>query len=157
MSEALTGGCQCGAIRFAVSSVSGASICHCRMCQKAYGGLFAPLVTAKDAKWTRGAPKWFTSSNVAKRAFCKDCGTPLAYETKYGLELSIGAFDKPHKVAPSVQVNLNDKLDCYDGLSTLPVKSDPSDEWLSFLNSVTSYQHPDHETQNWTTKGREND
>jgi hypothetical protein len=33
-----SGGCQCGAVRFRVDGELGrASICHCRMCQKAFG------------------------------------------------------------------------------------------------------------------------
>ena len=38
----LTGGCQCGAVRFAVSAPpTKISVCHCRMCQKASGAPFA--------------------------------------------------------------------------------------------------------------------
>ncbi|MGO7428793.1 GFA family protein, partial [Rhizobium ruizarguesonis] len=41
-----TGGCQCGAIRFRVSGdIKDSSICHCRMCQKAFGAYYAPLVS----------------------------------------------------------------------------------------------------------------
>ncbi|HHG90521.1 MAG TPA: GFA family protein [Devosia sp.] len=157
MSETLTGGCQCGAVRFAVSELGRPSICHCRMCQKAFGSLFAPLVSAKDGRFTRGKPKWFDSSNLARRAFCSYCGTPLAYETRYGLELAVGAFDQPDRVAPVIQVNLNDKLAVYDQLSTLPVKQQQSEEWLDFMAEVRSCQHPDHETENWPPKGENHD
>lgn len=150
MSENYTGGCQCGAVRFSAKSVGRPSICHCRMCQKAFGGLFGPLVTGIDVVWTRGAPKWFASSNVARRGFCADCGTPLTYESKYDLELAIGAFDNPAAVAPVIQVNLTDKLTCYDGLSSLPIKDDPSEEWLTFMANAKSNQHPDHDTENWS-------
>ncbi len=34
---ALTGGCQCGAVRFRAAHLGRASLCHCRMCQKAFG------------------------------------------------------------------------------------------------------------------------
>jgi hypothetical protein len=35
----ITGGCQCGAVRYRIEGDLGrASICHCRMCQKAFGG-----------------------------------------------------------------------------------------------------------------------
>ncbi len=157
MSELLTGGCQCGAVRFAVTDLGRSSVCHCRMCQKAFGGLFAPLVSARDGHWTRAEPKWFQSSNLARRAFCSDCGTPLAYETRYGLELAVGAFDQPDKVAPVIQVNLNDKLAAYDKLSTLPTKKEQSEEWLDFMAEVHSCQHPDHETENWPPKGENHD
>ena len=53
----LTGGCQCGAVRYALlSEPTNASICHCRMCQKAFGSYFAPLtgVPPKDLSWVRG-------------------------------------------------------------------------------------------------------
>ncbi len=38
MSEMASGGCQCGAVRFRGSRFGRSSICHCRMCQKAFGG-----------------------------------------------------------------------------------------------------------------------
>lgn len=149
MSKTLVGGCQCGAVRFATKLLGRASICHCRMCQKAFGGFFGPLVSSHDGHWTRGEPKWFDSSSHARRAFCGDCGTPLAYETKYGLELAIGAFDDPASVAPVIQVNLNDKQPFFDGLTKLPKKDDSSDEWLDFMAGIHSNQHPDHDTETW--------
>ena len=52
-----TGGCQCGAVRFRVTGELGRpTICHCRMCQKAFGAFFGPLVSVKVAK-TRGPKK----------------------------------------------------------------------------------------------------
>ena len=80
----LTGGCQCGAVRFEVAEdgLRTASICHCRMCQKAFGSFFAPLVSVDQAAlaWTRGEPRRWRSSNHVRRGFCADCGTPLTYE-----------------------------------------------------------------------------
>ena len=144
-----TGGCQCGAVRFRVTQLGRGSICHCRMCQKAFGGFFGPLVTAHNAVWTRGEPKWFQSSNSARRGFCAECGTPLAYETRFGLELAIGAFDDPTVAAPQLQVNLADKLPFVDGLPDLPVRSHNSDQWRDFLAGIHSNQHPDHDTEAW--------
>jgi hypothetical protein len=147
--ETLTGGCQCGAVRFATKLLGRGSICHCRMCQKAFGGFFGPLVTAHDGRWTRGEPKWFQSSNSARRAFCGACGTPLAYETRFGLELAIGAFDDPEQVAPQVQVNPDDKLSFFDRLHNLPLRDDGDDDWRSFMAGIHSNQHPDHDTDDW--------
>lgn len=153
MSETLTGGCQCGQVRFATKLLGRPSICHCRMCQKAFGSFFGPLVTSHDGQWTRGEPKWFQSSDRARRAFCGDCGTPLAYETQFGLEFAIGAFDDPGAVPPAIQVNLADKVPFFDSLTELPVRDSPDDEWLDFMAGIHSNQHPDHDTKNWPPKG----
>ncbi len=83
-----TGGCQCGAVRFRVEGALGdASVCHCRMCQKAFGAFYAPLVSVRGARldWTRGQPKYFRSSNHVKRGFCADCGTPLTFTAPDGI------------------------------------------------------------------------
>ncbi len=139
-----TGGCQCGAVRFRAESVGRASICHCRMCQKAFGNFFGPLVTGIGVVWTRGEPKHFASSNKVRRGFCGDCGTPLTYEYEGGLELAIGAFDNPALVAPVIQNNPADKLPFMDRLASLPVRQ-PGDnpQADAFLADIVSHQHPD--------------
>ena len=82
-----TGGCQCGAVRFRIHGALGRpSICHCRMCQKQFGGFFSALVTApKDGvEWTRDEPSYFQSSVNIDRGFCSNCGTPMTYRVRDG-------------------------------------------------------------------------
>ncbi len=147
--QTITGGCQCGAVRYSAESLGRASICHCRMCQKAFGSFFGPLVHASSLKWTRGAPKHFQSSNKVKRGFCGECGTPLTYD--YGtVEIAIGTLDNPELAPPTIVVNPADKLSCFDKLHTLPVrKADAEPSIAEFMNDITSYQHPDHDTDHW--------
>ena len=148
---ALTGGCQCGAVRFSAGRLGRASICHCRMCQKAFGGFFGPLVTAFGVSWTRGEPAWFESSNKVRRGFCGKCGTPLAYDFgASAIELAIGAFDDPERAAPTIQVNPRDKLSFFDELMTLPVRQ-PGEQPKAdeFKLGIVSHQHPDHDTERW--------
>lgn len=150
MSDDITGGCQCGAVRFRCAALGRASLCHCRMCQKAFGGFYGPLVTAKGLAWTRGAPARFRSSNVIRRGFCDKCGTPLTYEYEGGTEIAIGALDDPSLAAPVIQLNPADKLFFVEGLHALPWR--PAGEnatFDAFMASVESYQHPDHETETW--------
>ena len=61
----LTGGCQCGAVRYEwVEKPAYSSVCYCRMCQKASGQPFMGLTggNIEHLKWTRGAPSVFRSS-----------------------------------------------------------------------------------------------
>lgn len=76
-----SGGCQCGRVRYEMDVLEQAHACHCRMGQKATGGLFAVLVGAPKDKirWTATPPEEFHSSNLARRAFCEACGTPLGF------------------------------------------------------------------------------
>jgi len=151
--ERHSGGCQCGAIRFAVAGPLGeASICHCRMCQKAFGGFYGPLVSveAEQLTWTRSAPKRFQSSNHVRRGFCPDCGTPLTYEAPDGIGIAIGAFDDPSAVIPVIQFGVEGKLPYVDALAGLPQRTTEEDhDALAFLTTIVSYQHPDHDTEHW--------
>ena len=148
-----SGGCQCGAVRFRVTGVLGdASICHCRMCQKAFGAFYAPLVGQGEAtlEWTRGAPQSFASSNHATRLFCEKCGTPLGYDAPDGIGLAIGAFDNPATIVPERQWGTEAKLPYIAALDTLPSSRTEEDMASApFLATVISYQHPDHDTEFW--------
>lgn len=150
-----SGGCQCGAVRFRVTRFGRSSICHCRMCQKAFGGFFAALVTAHDLEWTRGAPKRFGSSNLVQRGFCADCGTPLTYEYDGGIEIAVGALDAPSVAAPTIQVNPADKQPFFDALCSLPTRADGAEPKMEeFKARVVNYQHPDHDTAEWLPRRR---
>ncbi len=154
--EIHTGGCECGAIRFRVEGkLDDASVCHCRMCQKAFGSFYAPLVSVRDAKltWTRGAPKKFQSSNAASRGFCADCGTPLTYEAPDGVAIAIGAFDNPQTIIPKIQWGTEAELPYVDAIAGLPRHETLEDpDAAAFLKTLVSYQHPDHDTDVWPPK-----
>jgi len=153
-----TGGCQCGAIRFrAEGFLSDSSICHCRMCQKAFGAYYAPLVSVRGAKfeWTRGEPKRFQSSNHVKRGFCSECGTPLTYEAPDGMAIAAGAFDDPASLPPAIQWGVENKIGFVDHLHTLPKEETLADvASASFIADLVSYQHPDHDTVEWPEEKR---
>jgi hypothetical protein len=151
-----TGGCQCGAVRFAVyARLEKIGICHCRMCQKAVAGPFAVLaeVPWADFAWTRGEPSTFRSSSRAVRDFCAQCGTPLSYRKPAGaiIELMTGAFDEPQRVAPTYAVGVESKLAWLASLPTMPAKTTIDNVGPDTAGAVVSCQHPDHDTEaGWT-------
>ncbi len=104
----LTGGCNCGAVRFTVSAAPlGAGYCHCTRCQRRTGTAVsasawaAPgsfhIVSGEDQlrawKPKDGAEKWF----------CGDCGSALfssdPVSGKVGVRMA--AFDQDPGVRPS--------------------------------------------------------
>ena len=100
----VTGGCQCGRVRYAASLESDdAYFCHCRMCQRATGGVAAALLNVRRNAllWTTREPDRFASSPIAKRGYCAGCGTPLTFEFNEGsdmLDLTVGSLDDPSVV-----------------------------------------------------------
>src|SRR3954466_10188681 len=129
----LTGGCQCGAVRYAwVETPAYSSVCYCRMCQKASGQPFMGLTGGKTEhlKWTRGSPSFFRSSNFVERGFCRDCGTPLTYsfDGTGRISVAINSLDDPEAMPPTKQYGLEGKVSWVEGIHALPGQT--SDEWL---------------------------
>jgi len=123
----ITGGCQCGRIRYAmhVARAEKPHACHCRMCQKATGGVFAALAgCAKSSlEWTQGQPSFFASSNLAQRGFCRDCGTPLtfAYNTPEArIYVTIGSLDDPERADIEIQYGLEAKISWVEFCEDVP-------------------------------------
>ncbi len=106
-STALEGGCLCGAIRYRIEGAPRhVSHCHCEMCRRAGGAPMVTWATVGEAafKITRGEPRWYRSSDHARRGFCGACGTPLLFvSTRYpgSLDVTAGSLDRPMAVTPT--------------------------------------------------------
>lgn len=84
MTQPITGGCLCGAIRYTVGQpVENMIACHCSHCRKASGGgaSYNALLPTSAVTFTQGTTKVFTdkadSGNDLYRHFCGDCGSPI--------------------------------------------------------------------------------
>ena len=150
MSEAtrpavLTGGCQCGAVRYALYAEPDVGICHCRMCQKATGGLFLASAGVPLAQfaWTKGEPAVFQSSSVAERGFCRECGTPLffRYLAKDTIDVTIGSLDDPAAAKPASQVGVESRVPWWRELFELPGRTTQKDPPPGGLEAMSSFQH----------------
>lgn len=142
-----TGGCQCGAVRYALyAEPTRASICHCRMCQKAFGSYFAPLagVPPGDFAWTHGSQGVFKSSALVERGFCRDCGTPLTfrYLDRDRISVSLGSLDEPERVPPLHQHGLESRMPFLAALIDLPGTRTDEDNPPERMAGLRSLQHP---------------
>lgn len=159
MADPVTGGCQCGAVRYALHTAPGhAHLCHCRMCQKATGNYFAPfaMVPAAAFELTRGQLATFRSSDYVERGFCRDCGTPLTFrylEGQDAMSIILGSLDDPASVPPLLANSIESAMPFLAMLGSLPGRT--TAEWSAGheaeLEGIrrTNHQHPDHDTTNW--------
>jgi hypothetical protein len=108
-----TGGCLCGAVRFAVSGdLIVGRICWCKVCQKLGAG--GPTVGAAfkwDAVTVTGELHDYVSiadsGTKMHGKFCPVCGTPIfsqAESRPHLVFIRAGALDDPEIAAPSATV-----------------------------------------------------
>ena len=147
----LTGGCQCGAVRYRLSAEpTGANICHCRMCQKASGGPMMAFGGVRLSEFfvSSGAIATFSSSDIAERGFCAQCGTPLTYQGVGSdrISVTLGSLDEPGAVAPVTQLGVESKVSWL--VPSLSLPEIRTDQWLAKkkIAAIDNHQHPDHET-----------
>jgi len=151
MSEVKTpvasGGCQCGKVRYALYvAPENSHVCHCRMCQRATGGLFAALAGAPKSAfaWTAGEPGVFESSNLATRAYCRDCGTPLSFT--YNLPearfyVTIGSLDDPEGAPIVMQYGAESRISWVKFCNDVPIEKTGEDpKAAAFFAGMTSNQ-----------------
>ena len=154
----ITGGCQCGAVRYALhAQPTEPRICHCRMCQKHAGSFFGAFanIGMKDFELTRGELGLFRSSGDGDRTFCRDCGTPLGYLHISGdrMAIMIGSLDDPAAIRPTTQYGVEARMPWFADLTQLPAyesgKYDGASAELYEMIGRTNRQHPDHDTEAW--------
>jgi hypothetical protein len=147
-----TGGCQCGNVRYEVTApLSDPTICHCRMCQKAFGSWGAVLINAPAGhfRWTRGQPGIFRSSSIVSRGFCRDCGTPLFMreDGDPNYEIAVGTLDVPSDIPPiAAQSAIESRMPWFNSLHLLREVRMEDYRTPEDIEKLKSLQHPDHDT-----------
>ena len=137
MGEVIPGGCQCGRVRYRADvAEANAYLCHCRMCQRATGGFAASFVQLPlEAVSCEEAPDWYSSSPIARRAFCSACGTPLGFqfnEGPKGLDLMFGSFDNPSRFVPTAHAGAESLHEAWLDTRALPrQRTDETDSVVS--------------------------
>ena len=106
----LTGGCGCGAVRFAIDApLVGAAYCHCTRCQHRTGTAAAASATVVpgSVRILQGAEDlhgWAPPGGLEK-LFCATCGSHLLArdpETEEIAVVRLGAFDEDPGVRPAL-------------------------------------------------------
>jgi hypothetical protein len=99
-------------------------LCHCEMCRKAHGHIGAYTAAPKNAlrvTESRGL-KWYTSSSIARRGFCSECGGTLFWERPAGdlVSIAAGTLDGPTGLKTTLQIYVEDAGDYYEVDEKIP-------------------------------------
>lgn len=122
----LTGGCQCGAIRYEVDGDPLThALCHCIDCRRSAG---APMVAwtmfPGDAIHITGTPTTYASSASGRRMFCAICGTGLFYTNAENLpgiiDIQSATFDDPDMIPAQAHIQTADRIGWMEKAHELP-------------------------------------
>lgn len=115
---AIHGQCECGAVTFAVENIrETVTFCHCSQCRRSSGHYWASTRadTADVTFATDQGLSWYRSSDIARRGFCKTCGSSLFYQPIGADHLGIaaGCLDLPTGMTPGKHIFTADAGDYY--------------------------------------------
>ena len=138
MSDAnLTGGCLCHAVRYRVEGPAlEVCHCHCQMCRKIHGALFASFAVVKADRFriTEGEEKLtcYGSSPGVRRYFCATCGGQVYSEleqTPTVVFFTVGSLDQGvhpgHEPGKEQHIFVGSKIPWHEIRDDLP----PFEEW----------------------------
>ena len=111
----LTGGCNCGAVRFEVEGeILGAVTCHCTRCQRRTGTAASPNVAVKADQFrlTAGEDviKAWEPGDGGSKWFCPECGSPIyaSSAARPGFAVvRMGVLDEDPGVRPQLRIWTN--------------------------------------------------
>ena len=127
LDKPLKGNCLCQKIGFSLkNAVEWVANCHCSICRQAHGAAYVTWAGVKKQNFTLDKGQQYLgkyhSSAKAIRTFCKNCGSPLFFQsTRWPDEIHIARALLPDHIGlkPTIHCFFNNKavwLDIHDHL-----------------------------------------
>lgn len=110
-----TGGCLCGAVRYAVrhGALRPVVACHCTQCRRVTGHYLAATAARRsDFRLLEDCGlKWYDSSSEARRGFCGNCGSTLFWQPhgRDYLSIAAGSLDDSSALTTACHIFVADK------------------------------------------------
>ncbi|MDP8984982.1 MAG: GFA family protein [Pseudomonadota bacterium] len=126
MDQAITGGCQCGRVRYAVrGKLRGVIACHCIQCRRT-SGHFVAATACRRGTFTLVKDhtlKWYVAVPGFRRGFCNECGSSLFFEKEGDDRISIaaGSLDEPQGLKIEAHIFAGEAGDYYEIDALVPV------------------------------------
>ena len=146
---AMTGGCQCGAVRYSVEGAKIAYCCHCTECQKQSSSAFGISVPVFESGlkiegplgcWTRPTD----SGSYTDCHFCERCGTRLYHSghSRSGIvTIKGGSLDNPQTVPIIAHIWTQSRrmdLPLDDSVPHWPKQPTTDADWLELMQGQVS-------------------
>jgi hypothetical protein len=94
--------------------------------------------------WTKADPAFFVTSKLAKRAYCRDCGTPLSFSydlPEARVYVTIGSLDDPNAVPIIIQYGVESRVGWVKFCEDVPAEKTGEDpKAAAFFANMTSNQ-----------------
>ena len=127
MTETVTGGCLCGAVRYRAGLPAlFCSHCHCRFCRRAHGAAFVTWFGVPEAAFEdrseASALRWYRSSEQSRRGFCGRCGTTLLFASAASslLVFALATADGPIGLEPQGHIFFDHHVPWFEPGDALP-------------------------------------
>ena len=125
--KSLSGGCLCGAVRFAaVPEKLEMDVCHCGMCRKWSGGTFMAVPCTGVTVDDDASLSVYPSSDWGERVFCRTCGSSLFWRLRGGeghVAVSLQSFDDVAPFAFTEEIFIDEKPALYAFAGERPRKT----------------------------------
>jgi hypothetical protein len=118
--EVITGGCNCGFIRYTLAEPPLAVVaCHCTSCRRQSGAAYSVNLVVRASTMTVEGElgRWIDpdteSGEPLAREFCRACGSPIRSAPSSPpkmLAVKAGTLDQPDDFAPSMHIWTASKL-----------------------------------------------
>ncbi len=122
-----TGSCLCGAVRYEIAGpFEMMAHCHCSMCRKHHGAMFATFTTAPlgGFRWVSGEDQieTYRSSENGRRGFCRHCGsvTPMIMKDMGLVAVPAGNLDDDPGVRPQMHMFAGSRAAWFPITGSLP-------------------------------------
>ena len=135
------GGCLCGKVRYTVwAPPIAVGFCHCRHCQLAIGAPInaTAIFEQQNVIFEGDAPGLYAATQLAERAFCKNCGTSIYTDVKdlNYYSIRVATLDNPADYPPSFHFAVESQIpwmDIHDDLPRIRTEDDPgfSSRWVA--------------------------
>jgi hypothetical protein len=118
MTLPITGGCACGAVRYAVRGpIRDIIACHCEQCRRTSGHFVAATACRRQYFFleTESGLRWYSAVPGFRRGFCGNCGSSLLFEEigKERISIAAGSLDLPQGLRMAAHIYTSEAGDYY--------------------------------------------